>query len=101
MVKDVQAYIITGTDWSPWVNAYGGNDAEPSFSSAYWARDWYSGYGAVASARRIYDFGSADGCPLTYYLSGGFGSRDRQVLPETATTLGHRMMPTTLVGSSP
>lgn len=71
MVKDVQAYVTAGTDWSPWVNAYAGNDVEPDFSTAYWVREWYRGYGDVSSARRVYDFGSADGCPQSYYLSGG------------------------------
>lgn len=71
MVKDVQTYITSGVNWSPWINAYSGNDVEPDYSTSYWAREWYRGYGDVVSARRIYDFGSLDACPAGYSLSGG------------------------------
>lgn len=71
MVKAVQSYITAWPSWSPWVNAYGGNDVEPSFSTSTQMRNWYSGYGSVSSARRVYNFGSADACPQSYALSGG------------------------------
>ena len=71
MVKATQDYIVSGTSWAPWVNAYGGSDIEPGFGSVTATSNWFGGYTGYASARRIYNFGSADGCPQSYTLSGG------------------------------
>lgn len=71
MVKSVQTYIETSPSWAPWVNAYGGSDLEPGFGSVTATSDWFSGYTGYTGARRVYNFGSADGCPQSYTLSGG------------------------------
>jgi hypothetical protein len=69
--KNAQTYITSGTSWAPWVNAFAGNDLEPAWSTATAMRNWYGGYGSVTGALRIYNFGSADGCPQSYTLTGG------------------------------
>lgn len=69
MVSNVQNWITSPPSYGSKVAAYAGFDAEPGFnsysSSASWLQNYSSSY-----TRRVYDVGSADGCPESWSGSG-------------------------------
>ena len=69
-VVDATAAWVIGQHLAGQVALWGANDIEPMWSSWSEAFAWASAYDAASPSLYI-DFGSADGCPQTYYSSAG------------------------------